>query len=43
LWLAPTYFFLDDYVERREPYYLVLFCVLLAALSLRVMAWRRKR
>jgi hypothetical protein len=41
LWLLPTYFFLDDYVEKRQPYYFVPFGVLLAAVSLRVLAWRR--
>jgi hypothetical protein len=42
LWLLPTYFFLDDYVEKRQPYYFVLFGVLLAVASLRVLAWRRR-
>ena len=42
LWFLPTYFFLDDYVEKRQPYWFVLFGVLLAALSLRVLAWRRR-
>jgi hypothetical protein len=42
LWLLPTYFFLDDYVEERQPYYFVLFVVLLAAGSLRIFAWRRR-
>jgi hypothetical protein len=42
LWLLPTYFFLDDYVERREPYYFVLFGVLVAVVSLRILAWRRE-
>ena len=41
LWLLPTYFFLDDFVETGRPYYFVLFGVLLAAASLRVIAWRR--
>src|SRR5215467_14431950 len=42
LWLLPTYFFLDDYVEKRQPYWFLLFGVLLAAVSLRVLAWRRR-
>ncbi len=29
------------YLESRQPYYFVLFGVLLAAMSLRVIAWRR--
>jgi methionine sulfoxide reductase heme-binding subunit len=40
LWLLPTYFFLDDYVESRQPYYFALFVVLLAAVSLRIFAWK---
>jgi hypothetical protein len=43
LWFNPTYFFLDDFIEARQPYYLVPFSVLLAAGSLRYAAWRRKR
>jgi len=36
--LLPAYFFLDDYVEKRQPYYFVLFGGLLAVVSLRVLA-----
>src|SRR5262249_48131203 len=42
LWLVPLLFFLDYYVEQRQPYWLVLFGVLLAAVWLRVLAWRRR-
>jgi hypothetical protein len=38
----PRIFLLDDYVEKRQPYYFVLFGVLLAVASLRVLAWRRR-
>jgi DMSO/TMAO reductase YedYZ heme-binding membrane subunit len=42
LWLLPTYFFLDDYVEGGKPYYLVLVGVLLAAVSVRIIAWKHR-
>jgi len=42
LWLLPTYFFLDDYLETQQPYWLALFAVLLAAVLLRFLAWRRR-
>ncbi|MBS0577769.1 MAG: hypothetical protein JSR36_00750 [Proteobacteria bacterium] len=42
LWLLPTYFFLDDYLETLQPYWLALFAVFLAAGTLRFLAWKRR-
>lgn len=42
LWFLPTFFFLDDYLKDHEPLYLGILAVLLAALTLRVLAWRHR-
>jgi sulfoxide reductase heme-binding subunit YedZ len=42
LWALPTYFFLDDYLRERDPFYLVMFGLLLAAVTLRAVAWTRR-
>ncbi len=42
LWFLPTYFYLEDYHDNHDPFYLVTGCILLSALLARGFALARR-
>lgn len=43
LWFLPTYFYLEDYRDNHDAFYLGMGGVFLAALFLRGLAWAKRR